>query len=207
MFSESMTLSVMSVVLTVAFAVAPALVLAHCDTMDGPVVQSAQRALETGDVTPVLLWVPAKDEPEIREVFQKALSVRKLNKAAADIADMYFFETLVRVHRAGEGEPYAGIQPAGTDPGAAVKAADRSLESGSVEPVLKMMTEALTKGIRERYEQALHRQKHAGDSVEAGRKFVGAYVEYVHYVEALYDLASQGPGRHGEPPEASGHRH
>ena len=35
--------------------------LAHCDSMDGPVVADAQRAIAAKDVTPVLKWIPAAD--------------------------------------------------------------------------------------------------------------------------------------------------
>src|SRR5512136_371299 len=79
-------------------------VLAHCDGMDGPVVTAAKKALETGDANPVLIWVQKKDEGEIRKAFQKTLAVRKLSPEAKELGDMYFFETLVRIHRAGEGE-------------------------------------------------------------------------------------------------------
>ncbi len=74
---------------------------AHCDTLDGSVVQTARIALEKGDVTPLLKWVHADDEKEIRVAFQKTLAVRAKGAAAKELADMYFFETLVRIHRAG----------------------------------------------------------------------------------------------------------
>src|SRR5512147_1018908 len=85
--------------------VVPVPAIAHCDGLDGPVVKAAQKALETGNVNPVLIWVQKKDEGEIKQAFQKTLAVRKLNPQAKELADMYFFETLVRIHRAGEGEP------------------------------------------------------------------------------------------------------
>src|SRR5262245_29993648 len=50
----------------------------HCDTLDGPVIGLARRALETGNVNLVLPWVRAEDEPEIRRAFEHALAVRKL---------------------------------------------------------------------------------------------------------------------------------
>jgi hypothetical protein len=87
----------------------------HCDGMDGSVVMAAQKALETGDVNLVLIWVQKKDEDEIRKAFQKTFALRKLSPEARDLADMYFFETLVRIHRAGEGESYTGIKPAGRE--------------------------------------------------------------------------------------------
>lgn len=106
----------------------PLLAYAHCDTLDGPVVQTARESLEKSDITPVLKWVQVKDEKEIRAAFDKALAVRAMGPEAKELADMYFFETLVRIHRAGEGAPYTGLKPgAAVDP--AVALADKALES------------------------------------------------------------------------------
>ena len=68
---------------------------AHCDGLDGPVVQAAQQALETKNVNLVLIWVAKDDEAEISEAFQKTVATRSLNRQAKELADMYFFETLV----------------------------------------------------------------------------------------------------------------
>ena len=81
--------------------VAPSL-NAHCDTMNGPVVASARQALESGDLTPVLKWIPQTSEAEARAAFARTLQVRAASPAARELADFYFFETLVRLHRTGE---------------------------------------------------------------------------------------------------------
>ena len=126
---------------------------AHCDTLDGPVVQTARMALEKGDVTPVLKWIQADDEKEIRAAFQKTLTVRSKGAEARDLADMYFFETLVRIHRAGEGAPYTGLKPGeAVDP--AVALADKALETGSVDKLVNILTKAMDSGIRERFQHA-----------------------------------------------------
>ena len=109
----------------------PTPALAHCDGLDGPVVAAAQKALESGDPNPVLIWVQPKDEAEVRRAFAEAVTVRKLNSQARDLADRSFFETLVRVHRAGEGAPYTGLKPAGRDLGPAIPMADKAVASGS----------------------------------------------------------------------------
>ncbi len=187
----------------------PSTARAHCDTMDGPVVRDAQLALAKAEVTTVLKWVKPGDEAEVQAVFKKTLAVRALGKEAQELADHYFFETLVRLHRAGEGEPYTGLKPAGLDPGPAVKGADQALESGSVEQVVKMLTQEASVGIRQRFTTALEKKKHAAHSVNAGREFVQAYVEFVHYVERLHD-AAQGAGGHHPQAESSvapGHKH
>lgn len=97
------------------FALTPARALAHCDGLDGPVVKAAQRALETRNPALVLIWVQEQDEPEIRKAFEQTLAVRALSSQARELADRFFFETLVRVHRAGEGAPFTGLKPAGRD--------------------------------------------------------------------------------------------
>ena len=73
----------------------PSMAVAHCDTLDGPVIQDARLALDQKDVTPVLKWVRQQDENEIRSIFDKTLVVRMKGDAARALADTYFFETLV----------------------------------------------------------------------------------------------------------------
>ena len=168
---------------------------AHCDTLNGPVVTAARVALQRGDVTPVLKWVKETEEPEVREAFQRTMAVRGASAEARDLADLYFFETLVRLHRQGEGEPYTGLKPASAiDP--AIEGADRALETGSVNDVVTLVTERAAAGIRERFARAQARQKHADESVAAGREYVTAYVEFIHYVEQLHlDISGAAEGK------------
>lgn len=184
--------------------------IGHCDGMDGPVVTLARRALEAGNVNLVLPWVREEDEAEIREAFTHALAVRKLRGEAKALADMHFFETLVRVHRAGEGAPYTGLKPAGRDLGPAIPAADRALEAGSIDKVLKTLNDAVRKGLHEHFHRALEHKGFAPNDVRAGRQYVEAYVPYIHYVERLWQAASGAAhGHHAEPVEAehAAHHH
>jgi hypothetical protein len=172
----------------------PGLAGAHCDTLDGPVVATAKAALEKGDVTPILKWVQKGDEREIRELFKRTILVRSKGKDAQELADRYFFETLVRIHRAGEGAPYTGLKPAGqVEP--SIAAADKAIETGSVDGLVKMMTDAATAGLRQRYTAVRESKKHAEESIEAGRKYVAAYVDFTHYVEKL-EQAAASSGHH-----------
>jgi hypothetical protein len=164
---------------------------AHCDTLDWPVVQEARTALETGDVTPLLKWVRVEDEKEIKTAFENTLLVRKLGAEAKDRADMYFFETLVRIHRAGEGAPYTGLKP-GVEADPAVVLADEALEDGSVSSLVEILTSAMADGIHERFRHTMETQAHAGNSVPEGREFVRAYVVFTHYVEALHTIVRDG---------------
>jgi hypothetical protein len=183
----------------------PGLALAHCDTLDGPVVADARVALDKGDVTPVLKWVRAGDELEIREAFVKTLAVRKLDAGAMELADNYFFETLVRVHRAGEGAPYTGLKAAGTVP-APIARADQSLEQGNVDELARAIASHAESGVRERFRHALEAKRHAGENVAAGREYVEAYVGYVHYVEGVVAAAHAEP-HHREGGTVGGHQH
>jgi hypothetical protein len=182
-------------------------VFAHCDTLDGPVVQSARIALEKGDITALLKWVRADDEKEVRVAFQKTLAVRAKGGEAKELADMYFFETLVRIHRAGERAPYTGLKPGeAVDP--AVALADKALKTGSVDKLVNVLTKAMANGIRERFQHTRETLKHADDSVVAGREFVKNYVIFTHYVEGLHAIIKGSGGHHGEGGEVpGGHDH
>lgn len=171
--------------------------LAHCDTVDGPVVTLAKKALDKGDVTLVLPWVAADQEEEIREAFELAVAVRGKGAKEKDLADRYFFETLVRVHREGEGAPFTGLKPAGLDPGPAIPAADKALETGDPGPLLSLIGGTIREGMRKHFVEAMEKRKHAGESVEAGRAYVHAYVPFLHFVERLYNDAIT-PIAHGE---------
>lgn len=171
----------------------PGLAWAHCDSVDGPVVLEARAALEQNDVTPVLKWVRPEDEAAIRAAFAHAAAVRGLGAEARELADTYFLETLVRIHRAGEGAPYTGLKAAGAiEP--AIAEADRALASGSVDELADTLSRHTAQGLRDRFARVAEARRHAGESVEAGREFVEAYVVYVHYVEGLSHLVhSVGP--------------
>ncbi len=188
-----------SFVVAMAFlALFPGRAGAHCDTLDGPVVKEARTALASGDIIPVLKWVGKDLEPELRAAFARALSVRKTGVEAEGLADLYFFETAVRLHRATEGALYTGLKPAGSDLGPAVIASDAALAKGDVDALVSLITERAAEGLRERFARAMETGKKAGSSVEEGREYVRAYVAFVHYAERLFEDAAAGPEAHHE---------
>jgi Family of unknown function (DUF6448) len=173
----------------------PAIASAHCDTMDGPVVAAAASALRTGDIKPALIWIKPEYEKEVRSAFLKASSVRKQGEAAKELADNYFFETVVRLHRMGEGEPYTGIKPSGTPLHPAVAAAEKALSTGSTNQLRTDLNDKLSAAVAEKFARVVEAGRHRQESVEAGRAYVAAYVEFMHFVEQVYDRST---GTHAE---------
>ena len=171
-------------------------VSAHCDGLDGPVVAAARKALENGNVNLALIWVQPADEAEIRAVFNDAVSVRKLGSMSQRLADRQFFETLVRLHRAGEGATYTGLKPAGLDLGAAIPAADRVINTDDMVPLEELLSRAVQTGLHHRYEKVKALRKYDPGDLKAGREYVAAYVEFIRYVERLYDSAATDPHGH-----------
>lgn len=174
---------------------APVFASAHCDTMDGPVVAAAASALRTGDIKPVLIWIKPEHEKEVRSAFLKASSVRKQGEAAKELADKYFFETVVRLHRMGEGEPYTGIKPSGTPLHPAVAAGEKALSTGSADQLQAELNKKLSAALAEKFTRVIEARPHQQESVEAGRAYVAAYVDFMHFVEQIYDRSS---GTHAE---------
>ncbi len=178
---------------------------AHCDTLDGPVVTEAKAALEKGDVTPLRKWVKREHEKEIQSAFTRTLAVRAKGPEAKELADTYFFETLVRLHRAGEGATYTGLKPAGqVEP--PVAAADKAIEASSVDELARKIGQAAENGVKEHFARLMEAKKHKDESVEAGRKYVEAYVVFVHYVEGLHNTIKAGGAHHVQEGHAHGEK-
>lgn len=170
--------------LLVTFASAAA--YAHCDTMNGPVVMAAKKALRIGNVNLVLIWVQKTDEAEVAAAFRQARIVRKLSRDARKLADKYFFETVVRLHRAGEGEPYTGLKPTGTKIPPIFAAVDTAIATGSVEELLIKFPANTRADVEELFRKVVANKKFDVNNVKDGRRYVKSYVEFLHHVEHLF---------------------
>lgn len=177
-------------ILTAAAVFAGCLILlpgtawSHCDTINGPVVQEAKIALEKHDVTPILKWVKQEYEAEIKTAFASAIVVRDQGPEAKELADRYFIEALVRLHRAGENAPYTGIKNEPIEP--IIVMADQALIDGSVEEMIDKISDHISAGIKEKFMKVLEAKKNKDKSVDAGREFVEAYINYTHYIEGIH---------------------
>lgn len=199
--------STLSTTVIAALALALSLALpgsarAHCDTMNGPLVPEAKAALEKGDVTPVLKWVKADKEPEIKQAFAQAVTDRAKDGTAREAADKKFLETLVRIHREGEGAEFTGLKDERPEP--IVAMSDAALAAGSVDDLTKKMSAHMTAAIKEKFDRVVETAKDKDTSVEQGREWVEAYVTYMHYIEGIHAaiMSAGGHSAHTEPAAA-----
>jgi len=169
---------------------------AHCDTLSGPVIQAARKAFDQGKVDPVLKWVKSDDEAQVQKAFELARKVRTLGPEASALAESFFFETLVRIHRAGEGAPFEGLMPDSSIP-PVVRKADAALESGEVSDLADRISSHVKREVETRFKNAWEKKQAADDSPEKGREFVEAYISFVHYVEGIHEM-TMGGHAHGE---------
>jgi uncharacterized protein DUF6448 len=194
-----------SLTVVIALAVsllAPLRTEAHCDAVDGPVAVAARKALDTRNVNLVLPYAPAEFEAELTAAFDQALVVRDKGPEAKTLANRYFIETAVRLHRSGEKAPYTGLKPAGTDFGPAIPAAEKAIETGTHDALVKLLSEELSHGIAGRLQHALGKRAATKEpatkaDVAAARERVRAELEFIGYVEGIY-VAITGGGGHAE---------
>lgn len=146
----------------------------HCDSMDGPVVVAARRALDTGDVDAILPYVHADGEAEVREAFARTVQARAQGGVVQDVADRWFFETAVRVHRAGEGAAFTGLKPAGLDVGPVIPVAERALASGSPDELVDVLCAEVRREVTRRHAEAMARRARSAGGLNAAREYVEA---------------------------------
>lgn len=205
---QSPSLTLTGAALAAALVLAAPAADAHCDSVDGPVVVDAKAAIGNGDVSPVLKWISAAQEPEVRASFQKTLAVRKLGTEARELADTAFFETLVRLHRETEGASYTGLKRGVKEP-PFIGSLESALASGSVDGFAKLVGEHAAAKVREKFAIALEAKTKADASAADGRAYVAAYVDLMHSTKAIVEAVHAGPGGHVAPqaagPKAPGH--
>src|SRR5512144_241519 len=165
----------------------------HCDSLDGPVVKAATAALEMQQVELVLPYVPVEAEAEVRRVFEQAIQVEPLAPEAKRLADEWFFENVVRIHRAGEGAPFTGLKPAGLGHGPVVPVTERAIESGSPDELVALLTGMVEAEIRERFTQLMARRAHANGDLAANRAYVEAMLGLQVWSHSLYQALHASP--------------
>jgi len=183
-----MSTIVIVTVLAAAFTFAvvllrPVLASAHCDTEDGPAVTDGRRALDTGNINYALKWISSDGESELREAFDQALTARRGGAGDAAAVERAFLESLVRIHRAGEGVGFDGIKPSGTGLDPIVVAADAALVSGSLDELIALVPADRIPRLRTLFTEALARKDFDVDDVSAARAYIAAYVTFFKYAE------------------------
>ena len=71
--------------------------------------------------------------------------------------------------------------------------------AGSVDALAEKIGNAVRNEIKKRFKEAVEKKNHAEESVEEGREFVEAYVQYVHFIEGIHNMVAKGAEhQHGE---------
>jgi hypothetical protein len=158
----------------------------HCDSIDGPVVAAAREALESGKVEIALAYVPEAGESEVKAAFDRAVRARKLGPEGREVGDLHFFETVVRVHREGEGAPYTGLKPAGLNVGPVIPVAEYAMKVGTPDRLVEVLTGAVREEVEKRFEHTMELQPHASEGVQEARKYVEAMLGFEVWSNNLY---------------------
>lgn len=170
---------------------------AHCDSYDGPVITDALKALENNNPALVMKWIDAKHEKEITNLFSKTMKYKSGDQEVYDLLEKHFLETLVRIHREGEGEPYTGLKPAGSTR-QIIKLTDSALAEEDFEEFLLKFNGQVETILKEKYEKVAQLKKVKNQSVQKGREYVAAYVDYTHTIVKMHDILEHTGDAHDE---------
>lgn len=166
----------------------------HCDTLDGPVVVAARQALDVDDVDVVLPFVPGDGEDEVRAAFDLTRKARIQGPEARQVADLYFFDTVVRVHRRGESVPHTGLKPAGLDAGPVIPLAEDAVATGDPEPLIAFLQRAVRDEVQQRLDDVQSLAAGSGSGVPASRAYTSAMLGFLVWSHRLWRATTQQHG-------------
>jgi hypothetical protein len=167
---------------------------------------AAKKSLETGNINYVLIWVPEESAKELEEIFAKTLRARKAGKDALEVADDWFFENAIRLHRAGEGESFTGLKPAGLSEGPVVPRAEKAIATGNPEETIAFILKTVEDDLRHRFHHVMEKKNYDTNDVAAGREYIAAFIGWVVYSHHLW-LSVTSPPAHGHEEKKAGHGH
>jgi hypothetical protein len=165
----------------------------HCDSKDGPVVTAAMAALEAGRIELVLPYVPSISEAETQDAYDKTMAARACSPAAKEVADEWFCETVVRLHRAGEGAAYTGLKPAGLGHGVVVPVAERAVQTGDASELVALLSTALREETLHKFETVMHLKSDDPRSVAEDREYVEAMLGFIVWSHKTHQCITSDP--------------
>lgn len=164
----------------------------NSDSMDGPVVKAAETALDMENIKYVLPYVSPEDEVELKEAFEKTLTVRELSGEAAELADYWFFETAVRLHHKGIGISYTGLKNSATDYGPIIPKADLAIETENINDLLDSLLNLIREDIKGRFDDVLSKKDYQINDVEDARDYINARAEFIKFTNHIYNYFEKG---------------
>ena len=162
-------------------------------------------ALAQDNVDLVLPYVKADQEAELTAAFDQTMAIRDSSPEVQKLADQYFVETSVRLHRVGEGASYTGLKDdVEISPGLA--AAEQSLESGTSDRVFKVLKRDLRTELTDRFNHVLETRdaEQANPSVATARERAEAELMFEKYILEI-ETATNAELGHDAP--AGGEEH
>ncbi|MDD1775284.1 MAG: DUF6448 family protein, partial [Methanobacterium sp.] len=155
-------------------------------------VKAAEKALEMENIKYVLPYVSSPDEEELKDAFEKTLLVRELSSEAAELADYWFFETAVRLHRRDEGKAYTGLKSADPDWGPILPKINRAIDTENVDELLNFLLNFIKEDIMIRFEELISRKDYDQNDVEEAREYINARTEFIRYSIKFYNYVEKG---------------
>lgn len=164
----------------------PWVAFAGDDPMDKRVAEDARETLDTGNVNPTLKWIEEGQETELMEAFANTQAKRSRGEDSRETADQEFIETAIKLFHQRKRPEFTGLRTAGTSPEGIVAEAEKALDEDNPAGLVRMLQADVKRGLTEHFARVSSAVRHKDESVEAGRAYVKAYIDYVHFVRDLY---------------------
>lgn len=73
---------------------------------------------------------------------------------------------------------------------------DHAITSRSIDDLMVKLNKHIENVLREKYERVINLEKIKNESVEKGRDYIEAYVDYTHSIEGIHDIIKNTEERH-----------
>jgi hypothetical protein len=159
---------------------------------NGPVIRAAKMAMETGNASYILIWLPKEAENTLKNLLERTYCENRTRKNTQNHSIDWYFKSVNRLHSRYGWPDYPGMKFKETDEETIALMVERAFESGNFEEINSIIPLNHSGDARERFHKVMMKRNYSVDDIAAGRVYVSAFIAFIVY---LHNLSSGSPGK------------
>lgn len=152
---------------------------------NGPGMDAAKKALETGKAHHILIWIPEELKSTLKNFLEKACCERNTRKNVHGHAVDWHFQTIHRLQSLYYGPHNLNITTKEPEEKAIILLVERACEGGNFEEITTVIPDTPTGDMPQRFNDVMKKKNYDVENIAAGRVYVSAFTDFIVFVNNL----------------------
>ncbi len=156
-------------------------------------MNSAERALMTGDVRHILAWVPEESENTLKNLLERACCERTVNGGGQSLIADWYFRRVLHLHEALYRQENLDISTKTPEEKKIIFLVEKACKSGNFEEITAVIQDTPSGEMRDCFRDVLTKRNNSEKSYSAGRAYVSALAGFISLAKNLQAGSMRAP--------------